>query len=436
TIAAINGECIAGGFELALSCQYRILSENKKNIVGLPDIELGLIPGLGGTSRLPRLIGLERAIEIICTGRTFLPQDALKFGLVDEVVPDELLMDIAVRAVKHWDEKLKYRNKFLHEIHKASIFKRFKRTYLGIVITRKLAERRFRHKNNHIKAVSNKAIEVLVEASFKVPESVFRLEREVFAELLLRPKPESFAKNLVESRFMRNELENFFELSNIDFNFPKKVTIVGAGKIGRELAYFLASKQIFVRLIDSSSELLTESLLHAKKLADDEVRTGRLDKFEARRIIDYINPGQEFTGFQGVELVFEAKGEILSNKQKALEMIEKTVDREALIISCSASVSVEELSRDMINPERFVGVDFAYPLLKKPLAEIVKAKRTSNLNYVRAYRWLLDNCRIPVITIDKTGLLVNRIQIPYFVEAIWLVLEGASPAKIDSTTEK
>ncbi|MCD4656864.1 MAG: enoyl-CoA hydratase/isomerase family protein [Planctomycetes bacterium] len=434
SIAAINGECIAGGFELALACQYRILADCRKNIVGLPNIELGIIPGLSGTSRLPRLIGLERAIEVICSGRTFLPREALKFGLVDEVVPAELLMDIAIRGIKRWDEKLKYRNNFLHKIHKGTLLRRFKRTFPGICLTRKLAERRL-FRNNAKKAVSSKILDVLVEASFKEPENVFKIEREAFADLLLMPKPESYAKNLIESRFMRNELENSIIVSDIDFKVQKKVTIVGAGKVGRELAYFLASKKVAVRLIDSSPELLTKAMLNAKRLAEDEARIGRINKFEARRIIDFINPGQEFTGFQGIELVFETERENIKQKQKTLEMIEKQVDRETLVVSCSASLSIDEISRDMINPERFVGVHFGYPMLTKPLVEIVKAKRTSNLNFRRVYCWLLEYCRIPVNTSDKAGFLINRLQIPYHVETAWLVLEGANPAVIDGTMD-
>ncbi len=433
-VAAINGVCLGGGFELALACHYRIAVNDPKISLGLPEISLGIVPAFGGCARLPKLIGLLPAINIICQGKTFIPIKALKAKIIDEVVPEELLIQIAIKAINNWQDKLAERQKFLKKNLMGSLLKKFQRTFLGTFIVKSLAQNQIiKNTHGHYPAPS-KALEILVQASSKLVEEIFPLEREAVIELLTQKPPASPAKYLLDIFFMRDELHKSYpgrEENPPKYALPEKSAVIGAGKMGGAIAQLLAKNGVRVRLKDIAPEQITAAMQTAEKLTKDLVRKRKLTKAQGTKLLDFINPTLEYTGFKEAKFAIEAVFENINVKRKVFEQLECELPGDAIIATNTSAISIDEIARDLHHPERVIGLHFFSPVHKMPLVEIIPGEKTSKETIEKTFQWAVKLGKIPVLVKNSPAFLVNRILAPYLLETLWLVLEGAEPAFID-----
>lgn len=417
TVAAISGPCVGGGCELVLACRYRIASDQKSTIVGLPEVKLGIIPGFGGTQRLPRLVGVTKALDIICAGKTLRAPQALEAGLVDMVVPfDQLLAkasDLALSKISCNRHPWSLKEKF------------FTKSSLG----RKL--------------VSGKAIAKLTSGAarfYKAPPKaveavMYGLKHGTVAGLDFEAREigrliaDSQSKNLVNLFFASEAAKGLGKTARKQVE-DMGVLVLGAGTMGAGIASVFAQHGHKVVLRDTDATLVSRGMdiikvnLAKVRHLSDSARAEILGRIKG-------SSGDSFQFDFPIGLVVEAIFEDLSVKKKVLSQIAGALSPEAIIASNTSSLSITEIAKGIAHPARVVGMHFFNPAEKMPLVEIVRGKQTSDKTIVVIAALATRLGKSPVVVEDVPGFLVNRVLFPYLAEALKLLGEGYSVFDID-----
>ncbi|HEU4764172.1 MAG TPA: 3-hydroxyacyl-CoA dehydrogenase NAD-binding domain-containing protein [Candidatus Eisenbacteria bacterium] len=420
TVAAINGACLGGGTELALAMRYRIAAD-KGVTIGLPEVQLGILPGFGGTTRLPRLVGLVPAMSLLLTGRSLDPRRARKMGLIDDVLPAARFSERAVA----WTEALlssaspprravpALPNRIMQSVPP------FRSYALG-----QARQTVLRETKGHYPAPLE--IVRVVGASWgkPIPEAL-KIERKAVAKLLFTPESEN--------------LRRIFQMNERAKRVPpadkarrvETAAVLGAGTMGGEIAYLMSMRDMRVRLRDIKPEPILKSLAHARSLFKREVSRYRLTRSGMEMAMGRIEPTLDLQGFRRVDLVLEAVVEDLNIKQSLFRELETQVGPECVFATNTSSLSVSAMARGLKHPERVVGMHFFNPATRMPLVEVIRADDTdaASLDTVVALARRLK--KTPVIVADKPGFLVNRILMPYLAEAVGFVERGQSIPAID-----
>ena len=424
TVAAIHGACMGGGAELALACRYRLASDHPKTQIGLPEVQLGILPAWGGTTRLPRLVGLGRALEPLLTGKPLRGAEAKRIGLVDDILPHEPFLELAAR----------YLQGRIRGQGTASRPGRSLRTRLldGTPPGRRLLLR-----------AARKRVTGRTGGHYPAPLRIL----DVLGTSIGQPAGEGFeaeakaARGLIGSRVSRNLIHVFHlrerarkGLSRVSPEPPARVGgigVVGAGTMGAGIAQLAASRGHPVRLKDDRREAVSLALGRARGLFDAAARKRRATPLEATRGMERIHGGLDYTGFRPLELVIEAVVERLEVKKGVLAELEDATRETCLLATNTSSLSVEEMARDLRHPARFLGMHFFHPVDRMPLVEIVRAPETQPSAVAAVYLLALALGKVPIIVRDSPGFLVNRILGPYLNEAGHLLGEGVSIDAID-----
>jgi 3-hydroxyacyl-CoA dehydrogenase/enoyl-CoA hydratase/3-hydroxybutyryl-CoA epimerase len=421
TVAAINGPCMGGGTEISLALRHRVASDSRKVTIGLPEVQLGILPGFGGTTRLPRLIGLIPSLDLLLTGRMLDPRRALKAGLVDAVLPHERFSERAVQ----WTEAL------LQDPHAVK-----RRTPpLGLRIAETIAPLRngilsqargrvMKETHGHYPA----PLEILsvLRASWGAPiAKSLQIERDAVARLLFTPESKSLRRIFT----MREEAKRRPETTRA--RPVGHVAVMGAGTMGGEIAYLFSSRDIRVRLRDLKPEPLLRSLSHARSLFDREVTRRRLTKADMARALGRIEPALDLSGLGIADLVLEAVVEDLPVKQALFRELEAQVPDRCVFATNTSSLSVRAMAKGLKNPGRVVGMHFFNPATRMPLVEVIR----TDLSDASAVETVIALTRrlgkTPVLVADAPGFLVNRVLMPYMTEAVALVERGQPVRAID-----
>ena len=419
TVAAINGTCLGGGTELTLCCKYRIATNNTKTKIGLPETQLGFIPGWGGTIRLPRLIGIQKALDMIAGGGDVKAEKAWRLGLVDEVVdPDKLLEraeEIALgaepkRATQSFDFQ-----KFLLEDNP-----------IGRKILSDGAMKVINKKTKGKYPAPVEAAKVIFKSYTQTMDQAFESESQAFGKLATTP----VSKNLVGLFYAQTESKKTPEGIAPDIKV-ETVGVVGAGVMGAEIAEAAAFNGYTVYLKDIDQQALDKGMGTAKGLVDGLVSKKRLTAEEGAAIMARIKPTLSYAEMAECDLVIEAVVEIMKVKQSVLKELEDTITKPFVFASNTSSLSVSEMAAVAKHPQNVVGIHFFNPVHKMLLVEIVKAKTTSNETVAAAQLFAMKLGKTTVVTGDAPGFVVNRILAPYLREAIILLQEGVSPEEID-----
>lgn len=421
TIAVIDGACMGGGTELALACTYRLATDRPETRIGLPEVRLGIIPGFGGTTRLPRLIGLRQAIEMIVTGRAISARRSERIGLVDAVVPAASLEDRVRRFA--W-ERID-RGKFRHP-RRRSLFDRFlDDTAPGRrLLFRQARKRVLKETGGHYPAPLA-AIDTLAESIALPLDDAFAREARALGQLATS----QVSKNLTHVYFLMEGAKKAApEAEEIAVN---RVGVVGAGIMGGGVGQLLAYRGIPVRLKDIQPGAIAAGLRHAREVFDAAVRRGRLDRRAAEEGMRRISPTLDYSGFGSVDLVIEAVVERIDVKKEVLREIEGLAPEHAILTSNTSALSISEMQHALARPERFCGMHFFNPVHRMPLVEIVRGTATSDETVATVFALARRLEKTPVIVNDGPGFLVNRLLAPYLNEAGWLLSEGASIEAID-----
>jgi len=430
TVAAIHGVCVGGGVEMALACVHRVLSDSPKTRIGLPEVQLGILPAWGGTTRLPRLVGLRTALDLLLTGKQIDATRARRIGFAGEVFPAELfrdkVRDFALRA-----PELPAGASLPHLRLTRWIIED---TAPGRRIILAAARRRVMAQTGGHYPAPLRIIELLRRNLGRSVEKSLAAEAETAGELVVS----SVCKNLIHVFRMREAARKGTGVAVADVvpHTVERMGVLGAGVMGGGIAQLAAYHGIHVRMKDIDQEALTRGLQHAHSLFDRAVRHHRLTRREADQRMDLISAGLEYHGFATVDLVVEAVVERLDIKREVLREAERHVGAACVLTTNTSSLSVDRMAEALERPSRFCGMHFFNPVHRMPLVEVVRGGATDDATLVTVYALALRLGRIPVVTGDGPGFLVNRILGPYLNEAGHLLGDGATIEDVDRAAKE
>ena len=426
SFAIIDGACVGGGLECALACTYRLVTDSPKTKLGLPEVSLGIIPGWGGTQRLPRLVGLPNALDLILSGRSIDGKKAVKMGLADNLVAREFL-DASV-------------SKFIGATlasppppRKRSLLDFFlNRTPIGRAIVFKKAHKTLLQRSKGLYPAPEAALSVIKTTYSHSLESGLITEAKAFSKLCVS----HISKNLVQLFFTTEALKKDAGIGD-SLHPPalKSAAVLGAGVMGGGIAWLLSSKDLPVRLKDIKWEAIATGLAEASDYYHQLVKRRKLTPSAAKLQMHRISGTTDFTGFRDVDIVIEAVVENLQVKRSVLAELEHHVSERTIIATNTSSLSMVDMASALAQPERFVGMHFFNPVNRMPLVEVIAGPRTSQ----QALAAVIDLTRrlgkTPIVVNNCSGFLVNRILIPYLNESAYMLQEGTPMTRIDRAIE-
>jgi len=409
TIAVIEGFCLGGGLELALACRYRLAEDSPKTKLGLPEVKLGIHPGWGGTVRLPKLIGPLKAMDIILTGRNLSAKAAKKLGVLNEALPKRVLEKAARDYVNRAPStKSGFSLNTVMELLPARIAlgKLFK-SQLNQKISEKHYPAPYRVVDNWVNYGS---------------DSKQAMDQEAISigKLMVTDT----ARNLVRVFFLQDQLKGLAR--SADFK-PKNVHVVGAGVMGGDIAAWCALRGMNVTLQDQAPKAIGGAIARAADLAKKILK----EKYLVEAVLDRLQPDPKGYGIKHADVIIEAISEKVGAKQGLFSALEKQARKDAILATNTSTIPLEEISSVLQDPNRLVGIHFFNPVSKMPLVEVVHAKMTHKEVIDKAMAFVKAIDKLPLPVKSSPGFLVNRILMPYMLEAVTLLEEGISGPAID-----
>lgn len=430
TVALIDGACLGGGMELALACSYRLVSDNPKSVLGLPEVTLGIIPGWGGTQRMPRLVGLSEGLQIILGGKPVKAQKAWKINLVDAIAPADFFESKSKAFVENIltsEGKEKIAKK-----RKSSSWKQFalEKNPLGRTLLFSMAERDVKKKTKGHYPAPLVALK-LIENTYHLPlQEGLSKEIDTFAGNL--SKDFINAPNLIHLFFANEALKK--DKGFLCGAAPKKINsagVIGAGTMGSGIAWLFSNQDIPVRVKDIDWTAIGKGYGAANAIYSKLVKDKRIKPCEASLKFHRISGTTDYTGLQQADLIVEAAVESLELKHQILKELENNIPKETIIGTNTSSLTIAEMSSAMKHPERLVGMHFFNPPNKMPLVEVVAGEKSSP----EAIATAVDICRklgkTPIVVKDCPGFLVNRIFVTGANEIMLMYQEGTDFEKLE-----
>lgn len=428
TVAAIDGVCLGGGTEIALACDSRVASEEPHTQIGLPETMLGIFPAFGGTTRLPRVVGVSTALDLILTARTLDAKRAEKAGLVARAVPAAWLIEAAhrrlaeLRARPARSRRDAYQPRsFMARLIDGTPFGR------ALAFSQARAMTRARTAGNY--PAPGAAIDVL-EGGFGQPlEAGFKLEADRVSDLVVGP----VCKNLIRIFLLSEQAKKSAPTADPSIKpaAVRHLALLGAGVMGGGIAELASRNGIMVRLRDVQPASLTRGLQTVRSLVLERGRKRRMPAHERDGQLARVQPTLELTGLQRADFAIEAVVEDLDVKRRVFAELEVRMRPDAVIATNTSSLSVNLLAEGLQHPERFCGLHFFNPVHRMPLVEVVRGSRTSNATLATAVGLARKLGKTPVVVSDAPGFVVNRILMPYLREAMYLVEESYRIQDVD-----
>jgi 3-hydroxyacyl-CoA dehydrogenase/enoyl-CoA hydratase/3-hydroxybutyryl-CoA epimerase len=400
TVAAIHGACAGGGYEITLACDYRIASDDPATKIGLPETTLGLVPAWGGATRLPRLIGTANAAEVILKGKLYGAAEALKLGLVDEVVAKEELLEAARKKLAAGKRKLEG----------------------GAPAA---ASQEFSPPKTKGNAAPGRAYEIIKRASDSSVEESLAMEVDAISEL----GATEATQNLIRNFFLADKYRK--GSSKTPAEKIQHAAVIGAGVMGSGIAQWLSSRGVSVILRDVDSAAIDRGLANIDKTYGDAVKRGLMNEAKAKegraRIVASTQPGQ----MRDVQIVIEAASEKLEIKKKIFADLAANTPDTAILATNTSALPIDELATSTGAPARVVGLHFFNPVSRMKLIEVVVGRQTSDEIRERALAFARQIGKLPVLVQDSPGFLVNRVLFPYLLDAAEMFENGVSAEEID-----
>ena len=424
TVAAINGDSLGGGFELALACTYRVAADDGSINIGLPEVKVGILPGWGGTTRLPRLVGLRKALPLLLAGKALPPKKARKAGLVDETVRPEALLSAAKRLVLSG----KAPNRKLPLVDRLTAAAPLRNIVIDKATKQTLEQT---HGNYPAPMQILRVVKVGLEQGF---EAGLAEERKGLRELIDQPA----SQNLMRLFFLKQGLKKSVA-AQLNGARPAEVThaaVIGGGTMGAGIVHSLARAGVNVRLVEVNEKAAAAALGRVKKMLDDDVYSGRLSALEAKHAFARVSPTTDWTGLNLADVVIEAVAETMDVKREVFGKLDKLCRPDAVLASNTSSLSIAEMADATTRPGRVVGMHFFNPVPKMPLLEVVRAQKSEDGALATAVALGSRMGKVPILVKDAPGFLVNRVLIPYLAEAIVMATEGAPIPLVDEVMKK
>jgi len=424
-VAAIHGACLGGGLEASLACTYRIATEHPKTSLGLPEVQLGIIPAAGGCQRLPRLIGLRAALDIILAGKTVPSSRALRMGLVDEAVHPAILLPVAEAAARRLADGWRPTRRGPGVIGWV-----LEGNLLGRLLVAGMARRELHKKvGDHYPAPYAALDAVMYGLRHGLAAGLDREARH-FAELAVGP----VSRKLVQIFFATTALKKD---SGISGPAPpplpcERLAVVGAGFMGAAIGGVAAAQaQVDVRLKDADLDRVSRGLRAAGAILKDRLNRRRITKYEFRRLAALISGGTDWAGFHRAQLVIEAVFEDLAVKRQVFADLEAHVAPDCILASNTSTIPIARIAETMKHPDRVLGMHFFSPVERMPLLEVIAAERTAPWAVTSAVAFGRRLGKTVVVVHDRPGFWVNRILAPYLNEAGRLLEEGVRMEELD-----
>ncbi|MBD66065.1 MAG: fatty acid oxidation complex subunit alpha FadJ [Halobacteriovoraceae bacterium] len=417
TMALVDGVCLGGGLEMVLACDKIMCSDSSSTKLGLPEVMLGVLPGFGGTYRLPKKIGLVNSLDILLTGKQLRAKKAKKLGLVEYVLPQERLLQVAQEYLFKKDEDEKSFQETLTE--KAS------ENFIARSVIFRKARGKVLDTTKGFYPAPLKILEHLENSYGKNRNTYLANEAKAFGEL----SQSSQSRALQHIFFLQDnakKLENKDQVKSV-----RRGAVLGGGTMGGGIAWLMANKNQAPILKDINQEGLTLGLKQSASVFSKAVKRRRMSQDDFERKQRSIKPTLSFAGFKNVDLVVEAVVENMDVKKKVFAEVEKHVTPECLLTSNTSSLSVNEMASALEDSSRFAGLHFFNPVNKMPLVEIIRHKNVSDKTINQLYKWVLAVGKTPVVVNDCPGFLVNRILAPFLNESAYLLEEGVKIEQID-----
>ncbi len=453
-VAAIHGACLGAGLEWALACRYRLATDSSKTQLGLPEVQLGLLPGAGGTQRLPALIGAQAAIDLILGGKSLKAKKALKLGVVDELVPAPILLPIALkRAAELASGKLRPmrdrglgfksvgKGKGLGEILKGLSNREswaelaLEENPLGRKILFDQAKKRLLHKTGGHYPAPEKALTAIKVGLDEGRKAGLDAEAALFGDLVVSDT----SKRLVEIFYATNALkkENGVADSGVKPREVRKVGVLGGGLMGAGIAYVTsASAGLPVRVKDRDDAAVGRALRHVHGLYEDRVTRRAITWREAEAKRALVSGSIDYSGFKRADVVIEAVFEDLALKHQVLRDVEKVTRPDCIFASNTSTLPITRIAEASAHPETVIGMHYFSPVNKMPLLEVITHKTTAD--------WVVATCvdlgrkqgKTVIVVNDGAGFYTSRILAPYMNEAAFLLLEGADISELDKALNR
>jgi len=422
--AAINGLALGGGLELTLACHYRVVADDSKIQLGLPEIKVGLFPGGGGTQRLTRLIGVQAAMTAMSAGSSWRPNDAKGAGVVHEVVARGSEVDAAKawikgggKAVQPWDDK-GFKQPGGGPYHPAGI----QSFLVGNAMLRKQSYGNYPAVLNLMKAVYE-GIQVPMDAAL-------RIETRYFIKTLMTPQAQAMIRSLFLSK---QELDKgAVRPAGVPKSDPKKVTVIGAGMMGAGIAYVQALAGIETILIDRTQEDADKGKAHVADLLKKRLSKGQItqDKFDA--LLGSVTATTDYDLIKGSDLVIEAVFENREIKADVTKRAEAQLAPGAVFGSNTSTLPITGLAEASVRPEDFIGIHFFSPVDKMMLVEVILGEKTGEAAIARSLDYIMKIKKTPIVVNDGRGFYTSRCFGTYVAEGMAMLEEGYAPALIDN----
>ena len=436
-VAAIHGPALGGGLELALACSMRVCSDSPKTVLGLPEVKLGLLPGAGGTQRLPKLIGIQNALDLILTGKNVRPKKALALGLVDEVVPAPILLDVAkrrARAAAKGELRPPARGfarfkELAQEVTDPAFLQQLalEENPLGQRVLFSKAKQALLEKTHGNYPAPEKALEVVRIGAQEGAAAGYAAESDRFGALAVSPEAHALMGIFLDTQELKKDRG-----ADAEPRAVRKVAVLGGGLMGAGIATVTALEAgLPVRVKDVDDKATSAALRHVRTQLDEDVARKRRTAFEADRLMRTVTATTDLSGFRTADVVIEAVFEDLALKQSILRDVEAVAPDGAIFASNTSSIPIARIAEASRRPETVIGMHYFSPVEKMPLLEVIVTPATAP--------WVTATCvelgkrqgKTVIVVGDGTGFYTSRILSPYMNEAAWLLSEGAPIETID-----
>ena len=426
--AAVEGLALGGGLELVLACHHRVVADNPKIQLGVPESQVGLLPGAGGTQRIPRLAGLQNAAQMATTGKPIDPNTGKAFGIVQEIVPAGETVAKAKewvkanpKAVQPWDKK-----GFKFPGGGGAMDPRSVQFFMA---ANAMAQKQSNHNYPAIQAI----LSCLYEGSIVPFDTAIRIETKYFMKLLSGP----VAKNMIRTLFINKQAAEKGEQRPQDAppTELKKVGVLGAGMMGAGIAYVTAKAGMEVVLLDRDLAYAEKGKGYSEGIVSKGVGRGKVSKEQGDALLARIMPTTDYDDLKDVDMIIEAVFEDPEVKADVIKKTEAVIGEDVIFASNTSTLPITGLAKNSERPEQFIGIHFFSPVDKMPLVEIIPGEASGDRSLAAALDYVRMIKKTPIVVKDTRGFYTNRVVPPYLGEAMIMVQEGIKPALIENAAK-
>lgn len=425
-ISAINGTCYGLGTEISLACHGRICSDDPRTKIALPEVKLGLLPGAGGTQRLPRLVGLQKSLDIMLTGKNIFPYPAKKMGLVDEVVDKSKIH----RAAKAMINKIISKGPIQRKVKKSLVNKILDHTSIGRSVVYSQARKKVLQQTKGNYPAPIEIINCVETGLKKGLKAGYEKEVLQFEQLMISDVSKAL-RNIFFTMTEKKKNPYSTEPRNTD-----RFAVLGAGFMGAGITDVSINKGMDVILKDLNEEVVSNAKKNIWKNIFKKVKRKQIKETQAKSVIQKAIGQTSFEGFQNVNIVIEAIVENMEVKKNVIKQLEGVCKDDFIFASNTSSLPLTEMSEAAKKPENVIGMHYFSPVPKMPLLEIIKTAKTSEETLSTCYDLGIKQGKTCIVVNDMPGFYVNRILCPYLIEALLMIEEGVSIEDIDGAITK